>query len=489
MSPIIRTLIEEHTVTFERYVIVGLINSYKFYRQYRDIICPWQPDRLSVRRDFATPQYNFLYQAIATFWELQEDPGDGDWRIEKELLKDYTIDTCNTGGVDEKTARALIEEIDNDLYREFSQSVFTSVLNPEAVSHWVNIRIGRQLINQLHNQSQVGFIRADQIKTLVAQMTTGLTLSQQVAAKPALDIALGFSKYSARIPCSIPGLNNLLGGGFGRREATMIAGINGGGKTVLACQLAFDFARFGAKVMLFTTEQKPYQLIQRILANAASIPISEFINRRDFDPSDLTEREVANVPEYLWTDPLYSEKMQIAAEVLRTGIYCVDWAEGQGFTIANHFENEVEAVEMLGWNPDVVIFDWIGGGLEKMKDHDKLRHLYQESADFLVDHAKKTNRAVITMAQLDKTKATNKPTIRMDWLSECKTMTNNFTNFIGISSMLEQAGEHGSNRNFAQRQYLSCGKSRFGAGGCVPVDAMFKFQRFTSVRPGLVGGG
>src|ERR1041384_7280610 len=50
----------------------------------------------------------------------------------------------------------------------------------------------------------------------------------------------------------IPGLDKVLGGGFPSHSLYLIEGLAGSGKTTLACQIGFDHAAKGKKVLILT---------------------------------------------------------------------------------------------------------------------------------------------------------------------------------------------------------------------------------------------
>lgn len=96
----------------------------------------------------------------------------------------------------------------------------------------------------------------------------------------------------------------------------------------------------------------------------------------------------------------------------------------------------------------------------------------------MINHAKRTNKHVIAFAQFDKMKAENKAFVEMNMLSECKTMTNNQTNFIGITSLVDKNPREGQPIRQMQ-QNLCVSKSTHGPGGMIKVGALFQFQRMT----------
>jgi circadian clock protein KaiC len=63
------------------------------------------------------------------------------------------------------------------------------------------------------------------------------------------------SRPSQRIPLlntHVPGLDQILGGGFPAHSLYLIQGLAGSGKTTLACQIGFEHARQGKKVLILT---------------------------------------------------------------------------------------------------------------------------------------------------------------------------------------------------------------------------------------------
>ena len=102
----------------------------------------------------------------------------------------------------------------------------------------------------------------------------------------------------------------------------------------------------------------------------------------------------------------------------------------------------------------------------------------------MINHGKRHQRIMIMAAQLDKTLVTPKKSyVDMSMLSECKTMTNNLTNFIGITA-LHDSGQvsNGVHSIMHRRQNLCVSKATRGLTGMiVPVDADFQFQRFEEV--------
>jgi circadian clock protein KaiC len=69
------------------------------------------------------------------------------------------------------------------------------------------------------------------------------------------------------LPTGIPGLDQILGGGLPAHRLHMIQGLAGSCKTTLACQMAFDQASRGSKVMVLTLIAESHAKLVQHLAN------------------------------------------------------------------------------------------------------------------------------------------------------------------------------------------------------------------------------
>jgi circadian clock protein KaiC len=69
------------------------------------------------------------------------------------------------------------------------------------------------------------------------------------------------------LPTGVPGLDQILGGGLPAHRLHMIQGLAGSCKTTLACQMAFEQARRGSKVMVLTLIAESHAKLIQHLAN------------------------------------------------------------------------------------------------------------------------------------------------------------------------------------------------------------------------------
>lgn len=269
-----------------------------------------------------------------------------------------------------------------------------------------------------------------------------------------------------RFPCSIPRLNFVLGGGFGRGEATLAICPTGAGKTALSTQLTGEWCMQGLKGIYVTTErtQPAHKLALRMISQQCGIPFKQI--KDGIKATTLQDVQQVAVG-----------KMQQA--IGDHNLRFVHW-----FELTN--PNDVEQLpglidqyaQMLG-GLDFFILDWLGGALEVSTDKDKKRLIYQRGADIVAEVAANYDVSGLVLAQAHEN-ARNKPRVTAADAQENKSMGNNMTNIMGVSAMMDKSvsGE-GEGANYMREQYLNLPKTRGGEGGLVPVDRKFEYQKFT----------
>jgi len=483
-------LVKDNSETMERELVFGLARSRNFYVQARETLCPYDAKKQKHRLDFTVDRYNTLYRAIDGWWRrFDHVPQTQDLNIPPHLLSAYMADWCNHKQIKVETATALITEIADEagLAAAITYDSSMALFNSAGFRHWLNERIMHFTMEKLNTQKAMGLLTLDTMEEAFTNARNSSPESALSSFYNGGDLLLSRRKYSAAIPTDLNGLNRAMGGGFRRGETTMVAAINGGGKTVLSCQFAQHLAAGGYKVAVFSTERKPYEMAYRVISNYANVPLNELLNYDSefMDRTVVADDDQTLVPDYMWQDPRYADKMKALLEIMTNNLVFVDWSEGKGNSIVGNFDASILKMEQLGWSPDAVVFDWIGGGLGKDKDVDKLRHLYQAGVDHLVNHGKRTGRVMTVAAQLDKMKVTaHTKYTSMNMVAECKGMTNNITNFIGISSIRSR---HLDETMVLDRsQFLTVDKATLGPKGMVPVEQCFEFQRIANRNSGTL---
>lgn len=480
-SPL-KNLIDQAPLSYERFLVLGMIQSQTFFRTVRAYLCPRDQKSGLHRHDFVTKRFNHLFPILAAYWGIWENlvaPSG----VPKKVLADMVIDAANQGRIPMDVAQELTQDIEIDFFVTPLGEEFLRAIQGDAFAYWLDLRIAQTAIDQIYQRSRAMTVTLDNLDQHMVKMKQGRANVQSRAVQ-GNGLLRSKMLFRPRIKAvSMPRLMQVLGGGFAQRETTMIAGTNGGGKTVMACQLTRDFIIQGYKVAYVTTEQIPMDLTARIVSNHMNVRFEHFTQRPEIMAAikDTSQTyEIAALPEFLWTDPTYSQQM-LTFEQQFANVVFIDWSKGQGLSAQANFIPEMEKLQASGFEPDAIIFDWIGGGLDQARRRDvDLRHLYQETADFLIDYGKTKEKIMILMAQFDKVKATNNIRPRMADLSECKTMSNNVTNFIGITSLLEKGDT--TEQVFRIKQHLFAEKTRNGEGGLIPFQRDYHVQRLAELK-------
>ena len=76
--------------------------------------------------------------------------------------------------------------------------------------------------------------------------------------------AASYKRLDSRAPSGVPGLDDMLGGGFWTGSATLLAGPTGSGKTTMGIQFALEGLRLGERCLLVNFQENPTQLAHQI---------------------------------------------------------------------------------------------------------------------------------------------------------------------------------------------------------------------------------
>ena len=266
-----------------------------------------------------------------------------------------------------------------------------------------------------------------------------------------------------RYSSGLRSLDKALGGGFGRKEFTLVIAGTGAGKTVMACQLGLQFALQGKKGVIITTEQPHDQLVVRIASNYCNIPFEQI--------KDGLKEEILSADQM----PKYAA-MRIA---LHNRLFFENWLEDRSKSIISDLDYYIRGFIGEHGKIDFLILDWIGGALGSMNHTDvaAIRHTYQFTADKLSDLAITHNIPTIGFAQAHPQQAANKRNIDSTMMSECKSMGRNATNIIGISALMDNEQSDENVPIYHADQFFWVSKARKSSGGQVRFRRRFAFQR------------
>ncbi|MEQ2005820.1 MAG: ATPase domain-containing protein [Limisphaerales bacterium] len=489
MSPL-QTLIETSALTYERYLLTALARSIRFYRTHRANLCPINPATGRYRQDFSTNRFNLIYKAIVMFWCCYDIvPVTADMEIPQLHLEALIIDAANRGEIPSDVAQEILNDIKLDLYAGPPPNpAFLEAMGGAAFTYWLNLRVASQTVNKLNAQAAASSTTLDDLAATVtkAKMQLPGSTNTIVTGQAALH---GSRLIKGAIKTGLPDLDAALGGGLNWGQSTMIAGVNGGCKTLFTVQLAGAGLCARRNVVFISTEEPMDRIIQRLVMNQCHIPADLINVVPQVDMSDRIGVLAKTIAPELWASPIYGPRLQALEALLDKHLWLVNWTDSSRSVVGN-FDSEIEKLRAVGCEPEMILFDWIGGALEQDRNVERRRLLFEESANHLINFGKQNNAVMVMVAQLDKVKTVGKARPTMAMLSECKTMTNNIHNFIGISSLLE------ANRTIAEggsrlqpRQFLNVDKARYGKAGAVQVLLRLDEQRIVAAPAVLAGGG
>lgn len=488
VSPL-HTLIETSALTYERYLLTALARSIRFYRTQRANLCPINPVTGRYRQDFSTKRFNQTYKAIDMFWRFYDSvPVTADMDIPQAHLEAMITDAANRGEIPTDVAQEILNDIKLDLYAGPPPvPAFLEAMGGAVFAYWLDLRVASQTVNQLNAQAAASSTTLDDLAATVSKAKLQLPGSTKsiVTGQAALH---GSRLVKGVIKTSLPGLDAALGGGLNWGQSTMIAGVNGGCKTLFAIQLAGAGLCARRNVVIISTEEPMDRIIQRLVMNQCQIPADLMNVVPQVDVSDRIGVLAKTIAPELWASPIYGPRLQALEALLDQHLWLMDWTDSSRSVVGN-LDSEMEKLRGTGCEPEMIIFDWIGGALKQDRDVDH-RRLLEESANHLINFGKRHNTVMVMVAQLDKVRANGKERPTMAMLSECKTMTNNVHNFIGISSILEanRTTLEGGSRLRSQ-QFLNVDKARYSRGGAVRVLLRLDEQRIVAAPAILAGAG
>lgn len=260
-----------------------------------------------------------------------------------------------------------------------------------------------------------------------------------------------------------PELDRILDGGFYHGGAYMFLAPTGGGKTVVAAQMALNAAALSDKNVLFiTTEDKPRILKMRMCSNWCDIAYDKIVKKGRVDLEDLR--------------PTQRSRYESLTSILNEKVDFVDWSSSALATrdLPILLDKYAQAKNR---NPDFVVFDWIGGATDKT-NLTFFRLQYQQQADYLAEFADTSGSVVFFTAQASPAAYKNKIVSGED-AAENKTLQARCFGTLGLSALKrrELGEESGIQNTYEDKQYISATKLRHGSGGTKPVMRDFRYQR------------
>lgn len=255
-------------------------------------------------------------------------------------------------------------------------------------------------------------------------------------------------------------LNEILGG-LGRQEHVIFCAPTGGGKTVMACQIAADIASSKKHVLYISTEQPDRELYPRIISALTNIDFSVLK-----DGGDL--RKILN--------PAQLKAVTDVITRLRPYLHISNWI-GTGRNVKEDLEATVRRFIDKYGSIDLLVFDWYGSALGDSMDPSVKRQMYLDAAWKIKQMAVAYNMACVSFAMAG-ANANNKARITEEHLAECKMIHQNADAAFGISALKTSDDGNGAQAAFSDKQFMNCFKARKGKGLFFDIVRDFKYQRF-----------
>ena len=509
-SSSVKTLIINNMRYFECILMCTIMRDINFWKEFcrnklNVKVNPLQRNSLKFN-DFTNTLDNTLYKIINELYSSFADIPNVNIKADATLLtgmlesrvKDATI------SLDEfLPLKNRLKELNNIETTE-AQAGISDTFVKLGFGEWLNLRRVKQTL--AFNLSS-NTVDADEIIQSIKDNTVSVEnddvdMEDIITAVYESDPA-GEESIAERMPmCNLPVLSQALGGGPMRGECGLGIGLSGSGKTVLAGQMASGFALSKYKTAYITTEQRSFMIIPRMVSANLNIKFDKIKNgiksafylyetyknksKEDIPeavrPNLLTEREKSSIEEFLST--------------LNPYMKFENWST-KGLLIVDDLEKTVRAYkEKFGL--DVLVLDWIGGGVQIDDKSIRPDIYYRNVADLIKKVAQDYNVFIYALAQASNS-AIDKAFLSSTDIDQCKKMDVPFTFAMGVTAMFSEEFRLAENRKgrgksnagatvkesmaaYNKYQNMCIWKNRMDPASVYPMERDFIYQRFNEYK-------
>lgn len=444
-------------------ILVCAIRSRKFWKEYcaGRINTLKEDSKYEKFNDFIKPAHNLLYntanQCHTAFNDTQEE-------IPEIILLNVLDSYLKAGQITDDDFTAAIRSADTFWHPDINQLV---IVASSMFLQWFELRRTQQLATRIQSTKSVVTV-SDVLAQLrgITKAASGLTkTSKAPTALQALQAAQENPVVLTTYP--MPSLGDFgipLGGGIVPGELGLIITPPNGGKTVLANQMAADLSLSKRNVVLVTTEQSANQMYWRQYSNIGNIDFTKLA--LGYDPKKFTEKENARITEYCTRVDPY----------LRIS----DWSQDPG-TIELRLEPMLQEYVDEGFQPEIVLFDWLGGGLSNMDEH-KLRDHMIAVARVLRQTCRAFGAGCVLFSQANANLVEKVTFVGPAHIDNCK-MLHTFADWgCGISALADKdrdkSVEGTGKAQIAKRQCFNFFKTRNALQNFFWYERDFKYQRW-----------
>lgn len=251
---------------YEEFILAACLTDEDFWTRAKSCICLRKKDMFEVEvNDFTDISRYWLFCAIRNYRKAL-----GKFSDLNDAAVVLGLQVAASQGKDVPLAG---EEFDKIINLFHSLAPITKE-NAQAVvqNTWITWITYAQLNYAMADIRRGGFsgdimAKADMLSKIKSDIMEVTKTSDDIVSSVA-DLWIVDEDNTERIPLSrtLESINRVTAGGPGKGEHILAVVPTGGGKTVLACQMAADVAASGRHVLLISTEQHAVQLIPRIVS-------------------------------------------------------------------------------------------------------------------------------------------------------------------------------------------------------------------------------
>jgi KaiC/GvpD/RAD55 family RecA-like ATPase len=469
LSSDLKNTIIRNPTWVEQLVLKAAIHSHDFFIRNNGRLSYFNRERMEFDFPFSVNWHCAMYKCIKNYWDSHSQGEVIANAIPREDLEIILQSSISQGEVLRKEVEDISLFLDT-IYTEATSGTYAFLEEGGVLGFWISKQMTRRLLSEAGSAPEVWSPALLKERLEDIQNSSGMDTERRLFTMDRI-ISEGSSRGDL-IPCQFEELNGAMGGGFAKGDHTLVASPTGGGKTVLACQLAGYFSQTERKVLLITTEQKPNVIINRMYSCYGNVPFA------DFNPVDASDVGSMGFPRAVENNVEYMSAVTGFIDSIDGNFIAADWSDG-ACSITNDLISTVDAANRdLEGGVDILIFDWIGGALAQHATKE-LRHLYSEVATALKNVALSKDIVVISFAQLNKTQADRKKFCNSTMLHECKALPDMAANAIYVSALRDTEAD--SDMSYSYLQGINVDKSRYGPGGKFTIRRDFEYQRFRSV--------
>ena len=456
---------------FEDHVMFLTLNNPKFYRNFLKSFVNVDVPGLHIQ-DFSKPIDNHIYEVCRDYYDSFERLEDIEHKsVPLNFILSSTAVKISKAVLTDESLQIVVRRI-NELNEKCSSENLSFIEN--GVNYWLEKRRTTQVMAYTMHHPNAN---AEMLQNTLKRSISNIQASQlEVDTVWEIFEEEEEADDTERIPTNISMFDQVLGG-LVKQEFGLVIAPPSGGKTVCACQLGAALALGGSKVAFITTEQRPKELMPRIVSNFCEIPfnlIKDGVNRQRILSLGQSQQD----------------KVTNLMKAISTNLSFVDWSK-RGHTFVNSFESMFEMFDDRGFVPDVLICDWLGGGLPEGTKREDVRNILFDASNAMINTCKRRDTSLVVMTQADATLSKNVAKIDFSHLADNKMLHRDYTWAVGISCIMEEEGKgsgvgrgqtaklkNSPSNNYASEQYFNFFKTRKDNALCIPVLRDFGYQRF-----------